>query len=115
MIRKKRNRKYPNNEQEMELLQFLSGKMNKEKQLSYEEKMEQDEFLKDASEGLANLDNEKIPQIITDLNLQLKKQIRTKKRKYKLFNYSKLLNWIAVIVVLLFVFIAWWYLAMLVN
>lgn len=114
MIRKRRNKKYPNNERGMELLQFLSGKMNKEQQLSFEGQMERDEFLNDASEGLNALDKEKVPQIIADLNLQLKKQIRTKKRKYKLFNQSKLLIWIAVIVILLFVFIAWWYLAMII-
>lgn len=115
MIRKKKNRRYPNNEQEKELLQFLSGKMNKEQQLSFEERMEHDDFLNDASEGLNALDKDKIPQIIADLNLHLKKQIKTKKNRFKLFNHSKLLIWIAVIVVLLFVFIAWWYLALIVK
>ena len=115
MIRKNRHIRHPKNAQEQELLQFLSGKMTKEQKLSYEEQLAQNEFLSDAAEGLNELDKDKIPGMIADLNFQLKKQIRTKNGRFRLFNHSKLLIWVSVIVVLLFVFIAWWYLTMIIK
>lgn len=114
MIRNKRHIKYPKNVKEQELIQFLSGEMTKEQQLAFEEQIAQDQFLSDAAEGLGSMNKEQVPQMIADLNLNLKKQINVKRGRAKLFNPSKLLIWVSVIVVLLFVFIAWWYLTMII-
>lgn len=111
----KSNSKHPENRKEIELLHFLSGKMSKEEAEVFKLKMEEDQFLSDAADGLVGMDKEGIPDMIADLNFQLKKQINKKKKRAKIFNHSKLLIWVSVIVILLFVFIAWWYLSIIIK
>lgn len=61
-------------------LQELSDALNREEDL---EEQQDHFFEEDAKEGLQQLDKEKIPDIISQLNANLTTQLKTKKRNKK--------------------------------
>jgi|GEM_PF-1878270 len=111
MIRRKRNKGNPNNKQEKELLNYISGKMSTKDQQEFETELEKNAFLNDAAEGLQTLDGEKIPDILAELNAGLRKQLKQKRQRKTLFSNQKLMIWVSVIVILLFIFVVWWYIS----
>ena len=75
------------------LMDYINDKLSLEERYALEEKMEENPFLADALEGLQNIRNEeRIQQLSTQINLQLKHTIAQKKtRKIKV---AKFPTWI---------------------
>lgn len=91
------------------LVNYLEGRLHVEEQRRLEALMDQDPFLKDAIDGLAEMpDKSQIMAVALQLNAQLKKQTQRKKGRAAVFTHQRLLIWVSVLMVILFVFLAWW-------
>ena len=63
------------------LLKYLEGKLSSEQQHELEKNLLNDDFEADAIEGLQNIkDKQKIPALVEQLNLELKKKTARQKR-----------------------------------
>ncbi len=62
------------------LLLYLQGKLNAEQKLEVEKHLIDNEFSDDALEGLKLLDNQKISFLVNQINYDLKRKLKKKKR-----------------------------------
>lgn len=91
------------------LLDFLKGKLPEEEQKLITSELEQNPFLKDAVEGLKNMEDEQaIRDSVQLLQKQLKHLVQRRKSRRNTFLKPKLWLWVAVLSLLLLIFIAWW-------
>lgn len=94
---------------ENQLLAYLEGNLSSEEQFRIESILDADPFLNDAIDGLAEIkDKETIKQITAQINLQLKRNIKSRKEKRrsrrKLTEHS---GWLYTLIVLLLAVLAW--------
>jgi anti-sigma factor RsiW len=102
---------------EDQLLAYIEGRLSPADQHALEEVLDADPFLNDAVEGLAEVkDKEHLKQITTQINLQLRRQIKSRKQKrragHKLDGHW---GWLYVLIVLILVLLAWWVIKMMVK
>lgn len=97
---------------ERNLLRYLEGDMIQEEQNHFETFMEQDPFLKDAVEGLSQLDEKEIKQVAYQIHLLLNKHLKKKSGRINFFFNQKILIWLSVLILLLIILISWWYIQM---
>jgi ferric-dicitrate binding protein FerR (iron transport regulator) len=92
------------------LMDYLEGNLSTEAQHRLEDLMDQDPFLRDAVEGLSEMtDKSRITAIALQLNTQLKNQTRSRRNRRIPFIHQKLLIWVAALIIVLFIFLAWWF------
>lgn len=106
----------PDNEQqggitEAYLMDYLEGNLSMEAQHRLEVMMDRDPFLRDAVDGLSGMkDKSRITAIALQLNAQLKQQTGRRKRNRRMsLTHPRLLAWVAVLMIILFIFLAWWF------
>src|SRR5688572_23943482 len=88
------------------LLLYLQGKLSAEQQHELEKKMMNNDFARDAMEGLQNFKDEQRLQLLVD---QLKKDLKTKTTKKKATiekRKIKLDHWVIITIVLILVLVA---------
>jgi len=94
---------------EIRLLSYINGTMSPGEQHKIEALLEQDPFLSDAVEGLAEVkDKEQLKVIAHQINVQLRKQItnrRQQRRKSRKLEDNW--GWIFVVTILLLLLISW--------
>ncbi len=90
------------------MLQYLNDQLSHIESHQLESEMESDPFTYEAMEGLQQVDNNKIPEVIDQLNISLRKEIKAKKRKKRNQIFSNQ-NWVffAVILVLILLIISY--------
>jgi hypothetical protein len=93
------------------LLQYLNAQLSHTESHQLESDMETDPFTSDAMEGLQQVDNQKIPEVIDQLNISLRKEIKAKKRK-KRNQIFKNQNWVYFAVILILILLMISYLVM---
>ena len=93
------------------LLQYLNAQLSHHESHQLESDMESDPFTADAMEGLQQVDNQKIPEVIDQLNISLRKEIKAKKRK-KRNQIFKNQNWVYFAVILILILLMISYLVM---
>jgi hypothetical protein len=93
------------------LLQYLNEQLNHRDSHLLETEMESDPFTYDAIEGLQQMDNNKIPEVIDQLNITLRKEIKAKKRKKRNQIFSNQ-NWVFFAVILILILLIISYLVM---
>lgn len=95
---------------ENQLLAYIEGRLSSEDQHALEEVLEADPFLNDAVEGLAEMkDKEHLKQITTQINLQLRKQIKSRKKQRRPRpRLTEHWGWLYVLIVLILILMAWW-------
>lgn len=111
MEHKKANISDENNPDQEKLLQYLNEQLSHAENHEMESKMENDPFTYEAIEGLQNIDNNKIPDVIDQLNIALRKEIKSKKRKKRNQILSNQ-NWVYFAVILILILIMISYLVM---
>jgi hypothetical protein len=84
------------------LLQYLNEQLSHSESHQLESDMESDPFTSEAMEGLQQVDNQKIPEVIDQLNISLRKEIKAKKRKKRNQIFSNQ-NWVYFAVVLILI------------
>ena len=93
------------------LLQYLSEQLSHTESHQLESNIESDPFTFEAMEGLQQMDNNKIPDVIDQLNIALRKEIKSKKRKKRNQIFSNQ-NWVYFAVILILILIMISYLVM---
>ncbi|WP_118976041.1 hypothetical protein [Taibaiella koreensis] len=109
----KRNRtegSHHDNIDEAQLLAYVEGSLSPEEQFRIETLLEQDPFLNDAVEGLAEIkDKAQLKAIAGQINAQLRKQIQSRRkqrrRRPKLEHHW---GWLFALILLLLVLLSWW-------
>ena len=91
------------------VLQYLNRNMSDEEQYMFEKQMNDDEFMNDAVEGLAALENKnEIAGLVQQMNSGLKKQLEKKKsRKEKRKLKEQPWTYYSIILVLLLILVAY--------
>jgi anti-sigma factor RsiW len=95
---------------EQQLLAYLQGKLAPKEQYAIELLLQEDEFLNDAVEGLQHVqDPQSIEQMTVQLNLLLRRQIRERNSSRRLKRRTKPDRqlWLYIMVVLIFVVVAY--------
>lgn len=95
---------------EQQLLDYLQGNLPPDQQHFIEEILLDDPFLSDAVDGLAEIDSkEQVRQIMTQLNLHLRRQIRernARRKERRRFKPDKGI-WMYILLLLLLIVLAW--------
>lgn len=94
---------------EAQLLAYIEGSLSPEEQFRLETLLEQDPFLNDAVEGLAEVkDKAQLKAITQQLNAQLRKQIRSRRnQRRRRPQTTHHWGWIFVLAVLLLIILSW--------
>lgn len=94
---------------EAQLLAYIGGSLSPEEQFRLETLLEQDPFLNDAVEGLAEIqDKDQLKAIAQQINAQLRKQIRARrKQRRRRPQTAHHWGWIFVLAVLLLLIVSW--------
>jgi hypothetical protein len=111
MEHKKSNISHENKPEQEKLLQYLSEQLSHTENHQLETEMEDDPFTYEAMEGLQQIDNNKIPEVIDQLNTTLRKEIKAKKRKKRNQIFANQ-NWVFFAVVLILILLIISYLVM---
>lgn len=111
MEHKKTNISHENKPDQEKLLQYLNEQLSHAENHDLEREMENDPFTYEAVEGLQQIDNNKIPDVIDQLNIALRKEIKSKKRKKRNQIFSNQ-NWVYFAVILILILIMISYLVM---
>ncbi len=93
---------------EEQLLRYINGKLSGEEQYMVERAIEEDPFLYDALEGLAEIQNkETISQLTAQINANLSKQLqqKPKNKPIKFLQFS----WMTALVIVLILAVLAWY------
>ena len=93
------------------LMQYLNEQLSHSESHQLESDMESDPFMTEAMEGLEQVDKQIIPEVIDQLNISLRKEIKAKKRKKRnqiFFNQ----NWVYFAVILILILLIVSYLVM---
>jgi hypothetical protein len=93
------------------LMQYLNEQLSHSESHQLESDMESDPFIADAMEGLAQVDKQIIPEVIDQLNISLRKEIKAKKRKKRNQIFSNQ-NWVYFAVILILILLIISYLVM---
>jgi hypothetical protein len=93
------------------LMQYLNEQLSHSESHQLESDMESDPFIADAMEGLAQVDKQTIPEVIDQLNISLRKEIKAKKRKKRNQIFSNQ-NWVYFAVILILILLIISYLVM---
>lgn len=107
--RKRKMRRSKENVENTLLFRYLKGDLSEQERYNFELQLNEDPFLSDAVEGLSQLDEKNMEQGIRQINHRLFSQIKKNKARHLPFSYQKIGIWIAVVIILLFIFITWWY------
>lgn len=93
------------------LMAYLKGDLSPEKQHRLEDEMENNPFLRDALDGLSEMtDEQSLRDSVFLLQRNLKAHVRSRKQRQISYLRPKLLwFWVAILMIILFVFIVWWY------
>jgi len=86
------------------LMDYLAGKLSAEEKHEIEKLMADNDFVNDALEGLGEVNNKKIQDIVDQMNMSLQKKLKQKKirkEKRRLKEYPWIYLAIAVILVLI--------------
>ena len=94
---------------EESLLSYINGTMSADRQYQLEALLENDPFLNDAVEGLAEVkDKERLKAIAQQINQQLRKQIQTRRKERRTKKrVTDKWGWIFVVTILLLLLISW--------
>ena len=93
------------------LMQYLNEQLSHSESHQLESDMESDPFMTEAMEGLEQVDKQIIPEVIDQLNISLRKEIKTKKRKKRNQIFSNQ-NWVYFAVILILILLIISYLVM---
>ncbi len=93
------------------MLQYLNDQLSHIESHQLESEMESDPFTYEAMEGLQQVDNNKIPEVIDQLNISLRKEIKAKKRKKRNQIFSNQ-SWVFFAVILILILLIISYLVM---
>lgn len=86
---------------EDKMLQYLRGELSKEEQYEMEQQFEQSIFEKEAYEGLTAIgDKDKLQDYVATINADLRKQLKTKKRKTRAVQPSLFWIFLAIFIIL---------------
>jgi len=91
------------------LLDYIEGRMPPDEEYRLETILESDPFLNDAVEGLAEVkDRAQLRAIAAQINVQLRRQVRSRRRQRRGHKLTEGQGWLMVLIVLLLVLLAWW-------
>jgi len=93
------------------LMQYLNEQLSPSESHQLESDMESDPFMTEAMEGLEQVDKLIIPEVIDQLNICLRKEIKAKKRKKRNQIFSNQ-NWVYFAVILILILLIVSYLVM---
>lgn len=93
------------------LLQYLNAQLSHPESHQLESDMESDPFTAEAMEGLQQADKQNLPEVIDQLNITLRKEIKAKKRKKRNQIFSNQ-NWVYFAVILILILLIISYLVM---
>jgi hypothetical protein len=93
------------------LMQYLNEQLSHSESHQLESDMESDPFMTEAMEGLDQVDKQIIPEVIDQLNISLRKEIKAKKRKKRNQIFSNQ-NWVYFAVILILILLIISYLVM---
>jgi len=93
------------------LMQYLNEQLSHSESHQLESDMESDPFMTEAMEGLEQVDKQIIPEVIDQLNISLRKEIKAKKRKKRNQIFSNQ-NWVYFAVILILILLIISYLVM---
>jgi cytoskeletal protein RodZ len=93
------------------LMQYLNEQLSHSESHQLESDMESDPFMAEAMEGLEQVDKQIIPDVIDQLNISLRKEIKAKKRKKRNQIFSNQ-NWVYFAVILILILLIISYLVM---
>jgi cytoskeletal protein RodZ len=93
------------------LMQYLNEQLSHSESHQLESDMESDPFMTEAMEGLEQVDKQIIPEVIDQLNISLRKEIKVKKRKKRNQIFSNQ-NWVYFAVILILILLIISYLVM---
>jgi len=93
------------------LMQYLNEQLSHSESHQLESDMESDPFMTEAMEGLEQVDKQIIPEVIDQLNISLRKEIKSKKRKKRNQIFSNQ-NWMYFAVILILILLIISYLVM---
>jgi len=93
------------------LMQYLNEQLSHSESHQLESDMESDPFMTEAMEGLEQVDKLIIPEVIDQLNISLRKEIKVKKRKKRNQIFSNQ-NWVYFAVILILILLIISYLVM---
>ena len=93
------------------LMQYLNEQLSHSESHKLESDMESDPFMTEAMEGLEQVDKQIIPEVIDQLNISLRKEIKAKKRKKRNQIFSNQ-NWVYFAVILILILLIVSYLVM---
>jgi len=93
------------------LMQYLNEQLSHSESHQLESDMESDPFMTEAMEGLEQVDKQIIPEVIDQLNISLRKEIKAKKRKKRNQIFSNQ-NWVYFSVILILILLIISYLVM---
>jgi len=93
------------------LMQYLNEQLSHSESHQLESDMESDPFMTEAMEGLEQVDKQIIPEVIDQLNISLRKEIKAKKRKKRNQIFSNQ-NWVYFAVILILILLIVSYLVM---
>lgn len=111
MEQNKSNISTPETTDQEKLMQYLNKQLSHLESHQLETEMESDPFTYEAMEGLQQMDNNKIPQVIDQLNINLRKEIKAKKRKKRNQIFSNQ-NWVFFALILILILLIISYLVM---
>lgn len=98
---------------EEQLLDYLNGTLSEGDIRRLESAMAEDPFLKDALEGLSAVsDKKQIQDSVQLLQMQLKTQVQSRKKRRQHYLQPKLWLWLAALIVIIIVMAAWWVLSL---
>lgn len=98
------------------LWDYLKDNLPAEEREKMEQEIANDDFLRDALEGLSEMQDERAARSSTLLlQRQLRRHIQSRKKRQLVSLQPRLWIWVAALVLLLFVFLAWWALSYFVS
>ena len=96
------------------LLQYLAGTLDTAARERIDQARAENPFLADALDGLAQVENQQqLPFVVGQLNARLRRQVNKRKQRRK--KSLKQPQWMYVLLILLFVIIAWIALRVIIN
>ena len=111
MANNKSNISTQENTDQEKLMQYLNEQLSHSESHQLESDMESDPFMTEAMEGLEQVDTQIIPDVIDQLNISLRKEIKAKKRKKRNQIFSNQ-NWMYFAVILILILLIISYLVM---
>ncbi len=91
------------------LLRYVAGSLSAREQHRIEELMNEDPFLSDALDGLAEIkDPARVRLLTAQINSRLRKQVQQRKQKKLRKRPTDTMVWMYVILLLLLAVVGWW-------